>query len=99
MNEDSQEGIISLVNSIFDVNEFTKTEFTLEFKIANLEFQTKFEDLARSLENKSYACRLLKKNDQVYIEIQKFTVKKPSKTKQQRSSKIERDASGRPVKF
>ena len=77
MNEDSQEGIISLVNSIFDVNEFTKTEFTLEFKIANLEFQTKFEDLARSLENKSYACRLLKKNDQVYIEIQKFTVKKP----------------------
>ena len=33
MEEDSQEGIISLVNSIFDVGEFTKTEFTLEFKI------------------------------------------------------------------
>ena len=44
MEEDSQEGIISIVNSIFDVEEFTKTEFTLEFKITNIEFQTKFED-------------------------------------------------------
>ena len=42
MEENSQEGIISLVNSIFDVDEFTKTEFTLEFKIKDLEFQTKF---------------------------------------------------------
>ena len=43
MEEDSQEGIISLVNSIFDVDEFIKTEFTLEFKITNPEFQIKFE--------------------------------------------------------
>ena len=42
MEEDSQEGIISLVNSIFDVGEFTKTEFTLEFKITDIELQTKF---------------------------------------------------------
>ena len=77
MEEDSQEGIISIVNSIFDVGEFTKTEFTLEFKITNVEFQTKFEDLARSLENMSYVCKLLKKDDGIYIEIQKFTVKKP----------------------
>ena len=41
MEEDSQEGIISLVNSIFNVGEFTKTEFTLEFKIEDLEFQDK----------------------------------------------------------
>ncbi len=33
MEENSQENIISIVNSIFNVNEFTKTEFTLEFKI------------------------------------------------------------------
>ncbi|HII05563.1 MAG TPA: site-2 protease family protein, partial [Nitrosopumilus sp.] len=41
MEEDSQENIISLVNSIFNVGEFTKTEFTLEFKITDIEFQTK----------------------------------------------------------
>ena len=63
MEEDSQESIISLVNSIFNVNEFTKTQFTLEFKIKDLEFQTKFEDLARALENMSYVCKLLKKDD------------------------------------
>ena len=43
MEEDSQEGIISLVNSIFNVGEFTKTEFTLEFKIIDVKFKTKFE--------------------------------------------------------
>ena len=79
MEEDSQEGIISLVNSIFNVGEFTKTEFTLEFKITDVKFQTKFEDLARALENRNYVCKLLKKEDEIYIEIQKFTIKKSRK--------------------
>ena len=79
MEEDSQENIISLVNSIFNVGEFTKTEFTLEFKITDIEFQTKFEDLARGLENMSYVCKLLKKDNEIYIQIQKFTIKKARK--------------------
>ena len=79
MEEESQENIISLVNSIFNVGEFTKTEFTLEFKIIDLEFQTKFEDLARELENMSYVCKLLKKDNEIYVQIQKFTVKKSRK--------------------
>ena len=79
MEEDSQEGIISLVNSIFNVGEFTKTEFTLEFKIIDDKFKTKFEDLARALENRNYVCKLLKKDDGIYIEIQKFTIKKSRK--------------------
>ena len=79
MEEDSQENIISLVNSIFNVGEFTKTEFTLEFKITDIEFQTKFEDLARGLENMSYVCKLLKKDNEIYVQIQKFTIKKARK--------------------
>jgi membrane-associated protease RseP (regulator of RpoE activity) len=79
MEEDSQEGIISLVNSIFNVGEFTKTEFTLEFKITDVKFKTKFEDLARALESRNYVCKLLKKDDGIYIEIQKFTIKKSRK--------------------
>ena len=79
MEEDSQENIISLVNSIFNVGEFTKTEFTLEFKITDIEFQTKFEDLARELENMSYVCKLLKKDNEIYVQIQKFTIKKARK--------------------
>ncbi|MCS5528860.1 MAG: site-2 protease family protein [Nitrosopumilus sp.] len=79
MSEDSQEGVISLVNSIFDIEEFTKSEFTLEFKIRDTKFQSKFEDLARELENMSYVCKLLKKDNEIYIEIQKFTIKKQRK--------------------
>ena len=63
MVEDSQDGVISLVNSIFNVEEFTKTEFTLQFKINNSEFQTKFEDLARALENMSYVCKVVKNDE------------------------------------
>ena len=79
MSEDSQEGIISLVNSIFDIEEFTKSEFTLEFIFRDTKFQAKFEDLARELENMSYVCKLLKKDNEIYIEIQKFTIKKQRK--------------------
>ena len=79
MVEDSQDGVISLVNSIFDVEEFTKTDFTLQFKISNLDFQTKFEDLARALENMSYVCRVVKKDEDICIEVQKFTKKKQRK--------------------
>ena len=43
--------IISLVNSIFEVSDFTKAEFSLEFTIEDLEFKSKFVDLARKLEN------------------------------------------------
>ena len=79
MEEDSQEGVISLVNSIFEVSNFTKTEFSLEFKIDDFEFKSKFEDLARKLENMSFACKLEKMNDGKYIIIQKFTPKKQRK--------------------
>ena len=39
MEEYSQEEIISLVNSIFEVSDFTKAEFSLEFRIEDLEFK------------------------------------------------------------
>jgi hypothetical protein len=47
MEEPSKEEIISLVNTMFDVSEFTKTEFSLEFTIKDFEFKTKFEKLAK----------------------------------------------------
>jgi len=79
MEEHSQEGIISLVNSIFEVSDFTKAEFTLEFKIEDLEFKSKFVDLARKLENMSYVCKLEEMNGGKFIIIQKFAVKKQRK--------------------
>ena len=75
MEEHSQEEIISLVNSIFEVSGFTKTEFSLEFRIEDYDFKSKFEDLARALENMSYVCRLKQRDDGKYITIQKFSLK------------------------
>jgi len=76
MVEYTQEEIISLVNSIFEVSDINKTEFSLEFKIENLEFKSKFEDLARKLEEMSYACRLEEGNDGIkHVIIQKFSPK------------------------
>ena len=79
MEENTQEGIISLVNSIFEVSDFTKAEFSLEFKIEDLEFKSKFVDLARKLENMSYVCKLEEINGAKVIIIQKFAVKKQRK--------------------
>jgi len=76
MEDSSQEDIISIVNSIFQVSSFTKAEFSLEFKIEDSDFKSKFEGLARRLENMSYVCKLEKMEDGgLYVIIQKFTVK------------------------
>jgi Zn-dependent protease len=79
MSDPNQEEIISLVNSLFEVNQFTKTEFSLEFKIDDLDFKSKFEELARRLEDMHYACKLEKVDDGKYLIIQKFSPKKPRK--------------------
>ena len=77
MEEPSQEDIISLVNSIFQVSEFTKTEFSLEFKIENIDFKSKFEELARELEDLRYVSKLEKiENGDLYVIIQKFPPRK-----------------------
>ena len=76
MEDSSQEDIISIVNSIFQVSGFTKAEFSLEFRIEDSDFKSKFEGLARRLENMSYVCKLEKmENGGLYVIIQKFTVK------------------------
>ena len=79
MEDPSQEEIVSLVNSLFDVSDFTKAEFSLEFRIEDLEFKSKFEELARKLENMSYVCKLEEMEGGRYVVIQKFAPKKQRK--------------------
>ena len=74
--EESQEEIISIVNSIFEVSDFTKTEFSLEFRIEDFEFKSKFENLARRMEDMSFVCRLEEIEGNKQVTIQKFTPKK-----------------------
>lgn len=79
MSDPTQEDVISLVNSLFEVNQFNKGIYALEFRINDLNFKSKFEDLARKLENMSYVCKLEQMDDGKYIIIQKFTPKKQRK--------------------
>ena len=79
MSDSGQEDIISMVNSLFQVNQFTKTLYSLEFKIDDFDFKSKFEELARRMEDMHYVCRLEKMDDGNYLIIQKFTPKKQRK--------------------
>lgn len=79
MEDGPHQEVISLVNSMFQISDFTKTQFSLEFKIEDYEFKLRFEDLARRLENMNYVCKLEKMNDGIYIIIQKFAQKKQRK--------------------
>ncbi len=79
MEEPSQDGIISIVKSIFQVSDFTKTEFSLEFKIEDVDFKSKFERLARTLEDMRYVCKLENNEGENYVIAQKFALRKQGK--------------------
>lgn len=79
MSEPSQEEVISLVNSMFEVTQFNKGLYSLEFRIEDYDFKEKFENLARYLEEMSYICKLESIDNEKYIIVQKFTQKKKRK--------------------
>lgn len=76
MSDASQEEVVSLVNSLFEVERFEKTMYSLEFKIADVNFKSKFLELSRRLEDLHYVGKLEKMDDGKYIIIQKFAIKK-----------------------
>ncbi|QMU54358.1 MAG: site-2 protease family protein [Nitrosopumilus sp.] len=79
MEDPSQDDIISMVKSIFQVSDFTKTEFSLEFKIEDTDFKSKFEGLSRTLEDMRYVCKLENNEGDNHVIVQKFTLKKQGK--------------------
>ena len=76
LSDPTQDEIISLVHSIFDVSEFNRGLYAMEFRIEDPDFKEKFENLARRMEDNRYACRLLQADGSRYIVIQKFAAKK-----------------------
>ncbi len=79
MSDPSHEIIVSLVNSMFEVNQFNRGIYSLEFRILDSDFKSKFENLARKLENMNYFCRLVEINGERFLIIEKFTQKKQIK--------------------
>ena len=58
MSEPTQEEVMSVVSSIFDVSAMGRTLDTLHFKIEDEEFKSKFVDLAQKLERRDLVCKL-----------------------------------------
>ena len=46
MSDPTQEDVISLVNSLFEVSQFNREMFSLEFRVNDHDFKSKFDDLA-----------------------------------------------------
>ena len=79
LSEPTKEDIISLVNSMFDVTHSDIGVYSLEFRINDSEFKSKFEELSRRLEEINHVGRLVRMDDGVYVIIQKFSPKKQNR--------------------
>ncbi|MDX1595318.1 MAG: site-2 protease family protein [Nitrosopumilaceae archaeon] len=79
MSSPTQDDVISLVNSMFEVSDYTKSLYAMEFRIEDMNFKSKFADLARKLETMNYACKLEQMEGCKYIIIQRFAPKKQNK--------------------
>ena len=72
MTEPTQEEIISIVYSIFDVKDMLVNPEDLQFKIDGNNFKDKFVSLARQLEFRNRVARLEKSSDEMFIFVTKL---------------------------
>jgi len=79
MSEPTQEEVISLVSSQFEVTNVDLTLETLKFRIEDKEFKMKFVELAQKLESRDLICRVEKRSDGMYILVNRFPPRKQRK--------------------
>jgi len=79
MSEPTQEEVISIVSSQFDVINVDLTLETLKFRIGDIDFKTKFVELAQKLESRDLVCRMEKTSDGMYILVNRFPPRKQRK--------------------
>lgn len=79
MSEPTQEEVISIVSSKFEVTNVDLTLETLKFRIEDIEFKKKFVELAQKLESMDLICRLEKTSFGIFILVNRFPPKKQRK--------------------
>ncbi len=79
MSEPTQEEVISIVSSQFEVTNVDLTLDTLKFRIEDKEFKTKFVELAQKLESRDLICRMAKTSEGTYILVNRFPPRKQRK--------------------
>ena len=76
MTEPTQEHVISIVSSIFGVEDLIINDGSLKFKIEDKDFKNKFVSLARQLEFINMLARIEKDSDGIYVSVTSFELKK-----------------------
>ncbi len=79
MSEPTQEEVISIVSSQFEVTNVDLTLETLKFRIEDRDFKTKFVELAQKLESRDLICRMEKISDVMYVLVNRFPPRKQRK--------------------
>ena len=79
MSEPTQEEVISIVSSQFEVTNVDLTLDTLKFRIEDREFKTSFVKLAQKLESRDLICRMAKTSEGTYILVNRFPPRKQRK--------------------
>lgn len=78
MDDFTQDQITSMIHTMFDVTEVVKEQYSMTFRISDINYTAKFAELARVLEGSHYVCNL-QQDHGIFITIQKFSVKKPGR--------------------
>ncbi len=79
MSEPTQEEVISIVSSKFEVTNIDLTLDTLKFRIEDREFKIKFVELAQKLESRDLISRMEKTSEGTYILVNRFPPRKQRK--------------------
>lgn len=79
MSEPTVEEVVSIVSSMFEVTSMNRSLETLEFKIEDKDFKSKFVKLAHILEEKDLICKLEPLPDGLYIFVRRFPPRRPRK--------------------
>jgi len=79
VSEPTQEEVVSIVSSIFEVSDVDLTLDTLRFKIEDEQFKSKFVQLAQKLEERDLVSRLQKLSNGIYILVTRFPPRKERK--------------------
>jgi len=79
MSEPTQEEVISIVSSQFEVTNVDLTLDTLKFRIEDREFKTRFVKLAQKLESRYLICRMAKTSEGTYILVNRLPPRKQRK--------------------
>lgn len=72
LSEPTQEEVITIVSSIFNVTGMERTLDSLSFKIEDEDHKRKFVELAQKLEEKQLVCKLEKMPDGIYIFVRRI---------------------------